>query len=211
MQRGFFITLEGGEGGGKSTQIPVIKDFLEARGFKVECTREPGGTAVAEQIRSILLNPDHEEKICSTTELLLMYAARAQLVNSKIKPLLEQGTVVISDRFDLSTIAYQGYGRGMDLDLIGRIREVAIGDFNPDLIMLFDIDVKEGMMRAGKRSAADRFEQESLDFFERVREGFTSYASAHEDLIKVIDGAQNIDGVSSQVKKVLSDFIDRRG
>ena len=119
-RRGLFIVLEGGEGAGKSTQLQTVKSCMQELGFTVECTREPGGTKLAEQIRSILLTKDPDEALCSTSELLLMYAARAQLVRSKIRPLMEQGVVVISDRFDLSTIAYQGYGRGFDLQEIKR-------------------------------------------------------------------------------------------
>lgn len=201
---GLFITLEGIEGSGKSTMMNVVKEFLEPKVSSLVCTREPGGTKKAEEIRNILLTKDEEENLCDKTELLLMYAARAQLVNTKIKPLLQQGTTVVSDRFDLSTIAYQGYGRNMDLDDIAKLRQVAIGEFRPDLTLLFDIDVRQGLERVVKRGKRDRIEEESVAFFERVRQGYLDYAKAHPQEVVTIDGGQSLEEVTSQVKSVLS-------
>lgn len=202
--RGLFIALEGGEGAGKSTQLATVRDYLTEQGFTVECTREPGGTKLAEQIRSVLLTPDPDESLCSASELLLMYAARAQLVNSKIKPLLEQGVVVISDRFDLSTISYQGYGRGFSLEQIAALRQVAIGDFKPDLTLLFDVPVEVGMTRIKKRSAKDRIEQSSIDFFTRVRQGYLEYAAQHPDEVCVLDATGDVATVAQQVRALLA-------
>lgn len=202
-KQGFFITLEGSEGAGKSTQMQTIKAFFESKGYEVITTREPGGTKIAEQIRSILLTKDAQEPLCSTSELLLMYAARAQLVNSLIKPNLMSGKVVISDRFDLSTIAYQCAGRGIDLKTIADLRNIAIGDFAPNLTLLFDIDVKLGIERAAKRSAKDRFEEESLAFFSRVRQGFLDYAHEHPNQVTIIDAAQDLETVTNEVTRVL--------
>lgn len=211
--KGIFITFEGCEGCGKTTMIPLIKEYLESLGFKVECTREPGGTKIAEQIRNILIIKDDEEQIHPKTELLLMYSARAQHVHNKIKPLLEDSnTIVLSDRFDLSSVAYQGYGRNIPLDEIAKLREVAIGDFKPDLTLLFDLDVKVGLLRASKRSAADRFEQESLDFFNRVRDGFIAEANNHAHMVYVVDSSQSIDKVKKDIiENGINDLLKAKG
>lgn len=205
---GLFITLEGVEGSGKSTMQSVVKEFLEKRNLQVECTREPGGTKKAEEIRSILLTKDPDENLCDKTELLLMYAARAQLVHSKIKPLLEQGISVLSDRFDLSTLAYQGYGRQMDLDEIHFLRQVAIGFFRPDLTLLFDIDVRQGLERVVKRGKKDRIEEESILFFERVRQGYLDFAHERPKEVAIIDAGRSLEEVKAQVESVLQERID---
>ena len=203
-QRGFFITLEGGEGSGKSTQVPVIADFLRQRGFEVVCTREPGGTKLAEQIRSVLLTRDPDEDLCDTSELLLMYAARAQLVETLIKPSLALGKVVLSDRFDLSTIAYQGAGRGIALETIAALRQVAIGDFAPDLTLVFDVPVAVGMARMRARGTADRIEQGCEEFFERIRTCFRDYALSHPETVALIDATPDIATVSAAVEQVIT-------
>lgn len=202
-KRGFFITLEGGEGSGKTTQVPVIADFFKERGYEVVCTREPGGTKLAEQIRSVLLTKDPDEELCDKSELLLMYAARAQLVATLIKPSLMQGKVVISDRFDLSTIAYQGAGRGLPLAEIAALRQVAIGDFAPDLTLLFDVPLKVGMARMLARGKADRIEQGGMEFFSRVQQGFLDYAVSHPEQVAIIDGSASIAEVSAQITATL--------
>lgn len=206
-QRGFFITLEGGEGSGKSTQVPVVADFFRQRGYDVVCTREPGGTKLAEQIRSVLLTKDPEEDLCDKSELLLMYAARAQLVETLIKPSLAQGKVVISDRFDLSTLAYQGAGRGIPLAEIAALRQVAIGDFAPDLTLLLDVPVEVGMVRMRARGKADRIEQAGTAFFERIRTGFREYALSHPGEVALIDGTKELAQVSAQVEQVLTERL----
>ena len=184
---GLFITLEGIEGAGKSSLILKIKEYLENKGRKVECVREPGGTPVAEQFRNILKTARTDEDICDRCELLLMYAARAQLVNTKIKPALEKGIDVICDRHDLSAIAYQGGGRGMDLNLIKSAKNIAIGDFKPNLTLLLDLSPKVGMSRVVKRGALDRFEMSKYDFFERVRQSYLDYAYEHKDEVVIIN------------------------
>lgn len=199
MKKGLFITLEGTEGSGKSTQIAVIKAHMEAKGHKVVCLREPGGTPIAEEIRTLLKTPRKDDYMCDKTELLLMYAARAQLVETVIKPLLTAGTDVICDRHDLSTVAYQGGGRGMNMDDINAIRKVVLGDFRPDLTIVIDVDPKIGMQRARNRGELDRFELSQIDFFERVRKTYLEFAKTHQDFVSVVDGHKEISAVSHDV------------
>ena len=199
MKKGLFITIEGKEGYGKSTQIAVIKAHMEAKGHKVVCLREPGGTPIAEEIRTLLKTPRKDDYMCDKTELLLMYAARAQLVETVIKPLLTAGTDVICDRHDLSTVAYQGGGRGMNMDDINAIRKVVLGDFRPDLTIVIDVDPKIGMQRARNRGELDRFELSQIDFFERVRNTYLEYAKTHQDFVSVVDGHKEISAVSHDV------------
>lgn len=199
MKKGLFITLEGTEGSGKSTQIAVIKAHMEAKGHKVVCLREPGGTPIAEKIRTLLKTPRKDDNMCDKTELLLMYAARAQLVETVIKPLLSAGTDVICDRHDLSSVAYQGGGRGMNMDDINAIRKVVLGNFRPDLTIIIDVDPKIGMQRARNRGELDRFELSQIDFFERVRNTYLEYAKTHQDFVSVVDGHKEISAVSHDV------------
>lgn len=199
MKKGLFITLEGTEGSGKSTQIAVIKAHMEAKGHKVVCLREPGGTPIAEEIRTLLKTPRKDDNMCDKTELLLMYAARAQLVETVIKPLLSAGTDVICDRHDLSSVAYQGGGRGMNMDDINAIRKVVLGNFRPDLTIIIDVDPKIGMQRARNRGELDRFELSQIDFFERVRNTYLDYAKTHQDFVSVVDGHKEISAVSHDV------------
>ena len=206
MKKGLFITLEGTEGSGKSTQIAVIKAHMEAKGHKVVCLREPGGTPIAEEIRNLLKTPRKDDAMCDTTELLLMYAARAQLVNTVIKPAIEQGVDVICDRHDLSTVAYQGGGRGMDLGEIKAISKVVLGDFKPNLTILLDIDPIKGMQRAKARGELDRFEQSKMDFFVRVRNTYLECAKQDPNTIKVVNGDDSIDNVSSHIRQLLDNL-----
>lgn len=199
MKKGLFITLEGTEGSGKSTQIAVIKAHMEAKGHKVVCLREPGGTPIAEEIRTLLKTPRKDDNMCDKTELLLMYAARAQLVETVIKPLLSAGTDVICDRHDLSSVAYQGGGRGMNMDDINAVRKVVLGNFRPDLTIVIDLDPKIGMQRARNRGELDRFELSQIDFFERVRNTYLEYAKTHQDFVSVVDGHKEISAVSHDV------------
>lgn len=199
MKKGLFITLEGTEGSGKSTQIAVIKAYMESKGHKVVCLREPGGTPIAEEIRALLKAPRKDDIMCDKTELLLMYAARAQLVDTVIKPLLENGTDVVCDRHDLSTVAYQGGGRGLNMEDINAIRKVVLGNFRPDLTIVIDVDPKLGMQRARIRGELDRFELSQIDFFERVRKTYLEYAKSHREFVAVVDGHQEISAVSQDV------------
>lgn len=206
MSQGLFITLEGTEGSGKSTQIVVIKNYLQSKGRKVITVREPGGTPIAEDIRNLLKTPRTDDSMCDTTELLLMYAARAQLVQNFIMPKLEQGFDVICDRHDLSTVAYQGGGRGLNMDTINSIRKVVLGNFKPNLTLLLDVDPVFGMQRAKARGALDRFEQSEMDFFERVRNTYLECAKQDPEHIALINGQDPIEIVSANVIKALDNL-----
>ena len=177
MQRGQFITVEGIEGVGKSTNIQLMRTAIEARGLQVLTSREPGGTPMAEHIRGLLLNHG-DEPVPDIVELLLMFAARALHVNNVIKPALEQGTWVICDRFTDTSRAYQGAGRGFPLEDINRLADWVHADLQPDLTVLLDAPVATGMARAGKRGQPDRIETEKADFFSRARECYLSLAAA---------------------------------
>ena len=202
MSRGKFITIDGLEGAGKSTQIDFIKKYLSARNRDVFLTREPGGTDLGERLRVLLLdkkidamNPD--------TELLLMFAARNEHVKKVIVPKLEKGVWVISDRFTDASYAYQGGGRGIPLERIGELEQWTLQDFVPDMTFLLDLDVELGLSRVEQRGEKDRFEEEHKDFFNKVREIFSNRASKYPERIKLIDASKNIDETSSQIKKIL--------
>ncbi len=203
MSKGVFITLEGTEGSGKSTQLKTIEQYLQQHNRRYLKVREPGGTPIAEEIRNLLKTPRSDDAMCDTTELLLMYAARAQLVNTVIKPAIEQGVDVICDRHDLSTVAYQGGGRGMDLGEIKAISKVVLGDFKPNLTILLDIDPIKGMQRAKARGELDRFEQSKMDFFVRVRNTYLECAKQDPNIIKVVNGDDTLDNVSSHIRQLL--------
>ena len=203
MSKGVFITLEGTEGSGKSTQLKTVEQYLQQHNRRYIKLREPGGTPIAEEIRNLLKTPRKDDAMCDTTELLLMYAARAQLVNTVIKPAIEQGVDVICDRHDLSTVAYQGGGRGMDLGEIKAISKVVLGDFKPNLTILLDIDPIKGMQRAKARGELDRFEQSKMDFFVRVRNTYLECAKQDPNTIKVVNGDDSIDNVSSHIRQLL--------
>ena len=206
MSKGVFITLEGTEGSGKSTQLKTIEQYLQQHNRRYIKVREPGGTPIAEEIRNLLKTPRKDDAMCDTTELLLMYAARAQLVNTVIKPAIEQGVDVICDRHDLSTVAYQGGGRGMDLSEIKAISKVVLGDFKPNLTILLDIDPITGMQRAKARGELDRFEQSKMDFFVRVRNTYLECAKQEPNIIKVVNGDDTLDNVSSHIRKLLDNL-----
>ena len=206
MSKGVFITLEGTEGSGKSTQLKTVEQYLQQHNRRYIKVREPGGTPIAEEIRNLLKTPRNDDAMCDTTELLLMYAARAQLVNTVIKPAIEQGIDVICDRHDLSTVAYQGGGRGMDLGEIKAISKVVLGDFKPNLTILLDIDPIKGMQRANARGELDRFEQSKMDFFVRVRNTYLECAKQDPNTIKVVNGDDSIDNVSSHIRQLLDNL-----
>ncbi len=208
MSTGKFITLEGGEGAGKSTCIPLIEEQLKRAGHDVLLTREPGGTELAERIREILLTPT-DMPIHEDTELLLMFAARAQHINEKILPALKQGKFVLCDRFTDATYAYQGGGRGIAKQRIEALEQWVQGDLRPDLTLLFDIPVADGLARANSRSDPDRFEQEKLDFFERVRQAYLDQANAQPDRFRIIDASRSLDDVTSQLSGIISEFLSQ--
>ena len=203
MARGRFITFEGGEGCGKSTQVVRLRDALVSRGVKVLLTREPGGTPVAEAIRGILKDPSGEAP-CDVAELMLFLAARAQLVRNVIRPALDAGTWVVSDRFSDSTIAYQGYGRGLPLDEVRRANDFACGGLSPDMTLLLDVAPETALARRRRRetstnTSADRIERAGDDFHSRLRAGFAALAAAEPDRIKVVDANGGVDDVWTRI------------
>lgn len=203
---GQFITFEGGEGVGKSTNIEFCKQLLEHQGIEVVVTREPGGTEIAEVIREQLLKKPHRERMSDVTELLLVFAARAQHIEALIKPALARGCWVLCDRFTDSTIAYQGYGRGLSVDLVRQLKVIAQLGIEPDKTFLLDAPVEVGMGRAQVRGPADRFETEQLDFFTRVREGFLAIASNEPRRVSVINAAQDLPLVQADLSAALLAF-----
>jgi dTMP kinase len=197
-----FITFEGGEGAGKSSNMAFVADWLRARGVEVVCSREPGGTELAEQIRELLLAPAHGE-MSDGAELLLIFAARAQHLAEKIQPALAAGRWVLCDRFTDATYAYQGGGRGLSMDKIARLEQLVQDDLRPDLTLLLDLPVAVGMQRAGKRGDLDRIEQQSLDFFERIRATYLQRAADAAERIAVVDASCELDAVQQQLQRVL--------
>lgn len=205
-KRGVFITLEGTEGAGKSSNLSFINDFLRSRNIDLIVTREPGGTPIAEEIRSLLLIP-RSEKICENTELLLIFAARAQHLQQLIEPSLRSGQWVLSDRFTDASFAYQGGGRQMNMDTISQLERMVQGDLRPDLVILLDVPVEIGMRRVLKRGALDRFEQENIAFFERVRESYLQRAKAMPDSYAVIDAKQSLAKVQQDIVSILEPYL----
>ena len=195
-----FITLEGIEGSGKSTNIKVINNYLNDKNINYINTREPGGSEVGDQLRNILLNT--EKKLSNQTELLLMLADRVNHIETLIQPNLEKGITVISDRFMDSSYAYQGGGREMGLDTITKIID-GLNIIQPDLTLLFDLPVEMALERARKRSKLDRFESEDYDFHQRIRETYLFLADEDSERIKIIDASKDIEEVESQVRKIL--------
>ena len=205
--RGRFITFEGGEGCGKSTQVRRLADALKAAGVEVVLTREPGGTRLAELVRQ-LLKDEREDPPCDRSELLLFLAARAQLVKNVIRPALAAGKWVVSDRFSDSTFAYQGYGRGLPLDLIRRVNDFACDGLKPDLTVLLEVDAATAARRmrgreAATATAADRIELAGDGFHARLRAGFRELAAAEPERIKVVDAAGTPDEVWERIWKLL--------
>jgi len=202
--RGRFITLEGIEGAGKSTVAQLVRDWLASRGIPARVTREPGGTPLAERVREIVLNRG-DETIAPQAETLLMFAARGIHVENLIRPALARGEWVLCDRFTDASRAYQGYGRGMDLEWIEQLANAVHGDLQPDCTLLLDLPVELGLTRARERSgvAADRFEAEAAEFFERVRQGYLQIARAQPKRVRVIDAAAALPSVTQQVTRVL--------
>jgi len=204
--KGKFITLEGSEGVGKTTSLKFVKSCIENAGHKVLVTREPGGTPLAEDLRAILL-ANRDETVEPDTELLLMFAARCQHVNQVIKPALDAGTWVLSDRFVDASYAYQGGGRGIDFERIKHIEDWCLSNFNPDLTVLLDMSVEEGMARTRQRGAPDRFETEKMDFYESIRQAYLKRAEQEPSRIKVIDASPSIEEVQSGLNQLLSNYL----
>ncbi len=201
-KRGLFLTLEGVEGVGKSTNIEFITQYLEQRGIEFILTREPGGTHLAEKIRGLLLEV-HDEPLTELSELLLVFAARAQHLERLIKPALEQGKWVVCDRFTDATFAYQGAGRGLDLAKISVLQSMVQGKLRPDLTIILDLDPAIGMQRAIHRGSLDRFEQEKQSFFERVRTAYLKIAAAEPQRCLVIDASKPLQDVKTDLLAAL--------
>lgn len=204
---GFFLTIEGIEGVGKSTAVKYIQEFLISAKRDVVLTREPGGTKIAEQIRQILLNPDSEEIITPDTELLLMFASRAQHVAHIILPALQAGKWVISDRFVDASYGYQGGGRKIDWSRIETLEQWILHGLRPNLTILLDAPPSIGMARAKHRGPHDRIEQEALDFFERVRASYLERAKQEPKRFRIIDATQSLDQVQEQIRKILVEIV----
>ena len=204
MQRGKFITFEGSEGCGKSTQIKRFVEMLTDRGFETIQTREPGGTAVGERIRDLLQHDDAGSQLTDESELLLFAASRAQLVREVIAPALEKGIWVIADRFLDSTTVYQGGGRGLNIESVQQINAFAVGDTMPDLTILLDLDAATDHARAVAATGdkPDRMESQPMAFFEKVRQGYLDLATSEPERISVIDASDSIDGVAAQIREL---------
>ena len=203
MLRGKFLSIEGTEGVGKSTNLVFVRDWLQAKGIDVVVTREPGGTPLAEEIRSLLLTK-REEPVDETAELLLVFAARAQHIAQVIKPALERGAWVLSDRFTDATYAYQGGGRGLSTNTISQLEILVQQELRPDLTLILDIDVEQGLKRARERGELDRFESEAISFFERVRCVYRERASLFPENYALIDAGQDLPAVQTDISATLS-------
>jgi len=204
--RGLFITLEGGEGAGKTTNLNVIVEELAAEGVPHKVTREPGGTELGEKLRELLLGA--QTRLTDDTELLLMFAARAEHLQTVILPALSRGEWVICDRFTDSTYAYQGWGRGISLERISALEEWVQGGTRPDRTFLFDLPVEIGMQRARDRAVLDRFEKENIDFMGRVRSGFLNLAECEPERIKVIRADRNPEQVAQEVRASVNELVE---
>lgn len=208
VPRGLFVTVEGGEGVGKSTNIAFIADWLRQQQIDFVLTREPGGTPLAEAIRELLLQP-RDEQVADNTELLLMFAARAQHISAVIEPALSAGQWVVCDRFTDATYAYQGGGRQLGLEKVAALEQWVQGDLRPDVTLLLDADIEIGMARAGKRGQLDRFEREQREFFERVRDTYLQLAAQQPARFRVIDASQALPAVQQSLEGALQEMLER--
>lgn len=205
--RGLFITVEGGEGVGKSTNIGFIKRCLDKKNIEFVHTREPGGTPLAENIRKLFLD-NTQEKITATTELLLVFAARSQHLSEFIQPQLSAGKWVLCDRFTDATYAYQGGGRGMDDILIAQLEKIVQKGMHPDYTLLLDAPVEVGMSRAQQRGELDRLEQQEMDFFDRVRAKYLSLSKQHPQRYRLVDASQSLEDVQRQLADIINLIIE---
>lgn len=197
-----FITFEGPEGSGKSTHIPDVAEFLRAAGYDVLTTREPGGTSIGDQIREVLMSMKNQE-LQPRTEILLFLAARAQLVEEVIKPALQDGKIILCDRYGDSTLAYQGYGHGLDLDILRSMLDFATAGLKPDLTILLDIDVSEGLKRKRNKDEWNRMDAFEVSFHDRVRLGYYALMEAEPDRWQVIDTARPREIVQQDIRQVV--------
>jgi dTMP kinase len=207
--KGIFISLEGIEGTGKTTQAGLLAEYLSGKGFTVTKTEEPGGTRISLKIRDILLSPE-SRGMAPVTELLLYNASRVQHIREIIMPALERGEVVVTDRFSDSTVAYQGYGRGIDLGLINSLDLISTNRLRPDITVLLDIDVETGLRRNRRINKKDRLEMEDVSFHKKVRKGFIELAAKEKKRIKVVDCSGTAETVHKNIIVVIDDFLKER-
>lgn len=207
MKKGIFISIEGGEGAGKSTQVKLLEESLTTLGYRVTVTYDPGGTTIGWKIREILLDKEHKELV-PKTELLLYLASRSQLVSQVIKPALEEGNVVISDRFHHSTLAYQGGARALDVTLVQQINEFATEGILPDITFLLDLPPELGLERKGSYDE-DRMEGQGIEFHEKVRQAFLSLASEIPERIVVLDANQPVKQISTSINQHMKALLDK--
>ena len=200
-----FITFEGADGCGKTTQIELLNKYLQENGFKTLVTREPGAKGLGEKLREILLNYDGE--VSPNCESFLFLADRAQHVDCVIKPALNDGVIVLCDRHTDSTVAYQGYSRQLDIEQIKKLNEIAVNGLKPDLTIVFDIDIETSMQRVGKTK--DRMESAGMDFFNRVRNGYLAIANEEPNRVKVINSADTIEEIHNQVVKLVEKAVNK--
>lgn len=205
MKNGLFITFEGADGSGKTTQLNKIKNFLEEKGFDVVVTREPGSLELGQKIRNILLH--YDGVVADRCEIFLFLADRAQHVETFIKPAIEEGKIVLCDRHTDSTIAYQGYGREQDIELLKNLNEIAVNGLKPDLTMLFDVSTETAQERVG--SEKDRMESIGIEFHRKVRNGYLELLKENPDRIKLINANNSIEIVFEDAKKIIIDLINR--
>ena len=203
MKKGLFITFEGADGCGKTTQINLLKNYLENQGYQVVLTREPGAKGLGEKVREILLN--YEGAVSDRCESFLFLADRAQNIDIIVNPAVNEGKIVLCDRHIDSTVAYQGYGRGLDIDRIKMLNNIATNGRKPDLTIVFDIDVETSMQRVGKNK--DRMESAGIEFHNRVREGYLKIAKEEPERIKVVNSIQTVNDVFEDVKKIVNKYL----
>ena len=206
--RGIFITMEGPDGAGKTTQINLLSDYLKENGYEVLITREPGGTVISEAIRRLLLDPSHTE-MKPETEMLLYASARAQLVHEVIGPAIESGKAVISDRFVDSSVVYQGIARGLGIDTVYAVNRPAIGNYLPDVTFLLDLSAETGIARKKEQAELDRMEREALDFHKKVAEGYRTLATRDPERIFKIDATLPIEVICDMIKGRVSGLLRR--
>lgn len=206
--KGLFIVMEGPDGSGKTTQINLLKEYLEEAGYECLITREPGGTVIGEEIRQLILNPEHKE-MSPVTEMLLYAASRAQLVHEVIGPALEEGKIVISDRFVDSSIVYQGIARKLGISTVSAVNAPGIGIYRPDGIFFIDLSEAEGLRRKKEQKNLDRMEQEGIDFHHMVSEGYRKVLSGRPEVMKV-DGGRSIDTIQKKIRNHVDELLKKK-
>ena len=206
--KGLFIVMEGPDGSGKTTQINLLKEYLEEAGYECLITREPGGTVIGEEVRQLILNPEHKE-MSPVTEMLLYAASRAQLVHEVLGPALEEGKIVISDRFVDSSIVYQGIARKLGISTVSAVNAPGIGIYRPDGIFFIDLSEEEGLRRKKEQKNLDRMEQEGIDFHHMVSEGYRKVLSGRPEVMK-IDGGRSIDTIQKKIRNHVDELLKKK-